>query len=70
MKAAVLRFRTTENPGEGKDRCAGWQPWIIENAEEPILRAGFDVSTRTSSLAISGGVKKRPRIAPGASADG
>jgi hypothetical protein len=31
MKAAVLRFRTTENPRASEDRCAGRRPWIIEN---------------------------------------
>jgi hypothetical protein len=36
MRAALLQFRTTENPLESNDRCAGWRPWIIENAGEPV----------------------------------
>jgi hypothetical protein len=36
MKAAVLRFRTTENPRKSEDRCSGWRPRIIEYAGEPF----------------------------------
>src|SRR5438128_505963 len=36
MKAAPLRLRTNGNPLENADRCAGWRPWIIESAGEPV----------------------------------